>query len=206
MEKAYTAIGDFYNEEGVELIDVPADEEEMYQAISKFIDENPMGTVIAADDLKMLRTYLPAIGCDETSRDGNGSLQGKGTVTKKKSGCGLDVEATGKLQVESRWEQHHDRKEWSGLFELERLGGEELILDFTCHFTYLSIGQNDAGEFCVLYSAKYDRKFTDSVHIKDVNGDGKASVSRFDISKHIQWGFFMLATCDVRTEQGTLRV
>ena len=206
MEKAYTAIGDFYNEEGVELIDVPENEEDIYEAISKFIDENPMGSYISDDDLKMLRAYLPAVGCDEATRDGNGGLQGKGIVTKKKSGCGVEVEATGDIAVESRWEQHHDRKQWSGVLDVQRCGGDAKVKELTFNFTYLSIGKDAEGKFRVLYSAKYERTFNDPYHLADFNNGGKASASRFDISKHIQWGFYMLVTCKLRTDEGTLRV
>ena len=45
MEKLYTAIGDFYNEEGSQLIDVPDNEEEIYAAINEIMDTCPAGTV-----------------------------------------------------------------------------------------------------------------------------------------------------------------
>ena len=111
MEKLFTAIGNFYNPEGTQLIDVPENEEDIYKAVSKFIDENPMGAYISDEDLTMLRSYLPAVGTDEATQDGNGGLQGKGIVTKKAEGAGVEVEVKGDLAVESRWEQHHDRKD-----------------------------------------------------------------------------------------------
>ena len=102
MEKLYTAIGDFYNEEDAQLIDVPEDEQEVYEAIEKIMEECPAGTVLSKDQVAILRAYLPAIGCDEATRDDNYSLQGKGTVTKRAEGCGIVVDATGMLDVTSR--------------------------------------------------------------------------------------------------------
>ena len=202
MEKLYTAIGDFYNEEGTELIEVPADEQEIYSKVDEILDRCPMGTVLSDEDLAILRAYLPAIGCDEATRDANYSLQGKGEVTKKAAGCGIEVEATGKLDVESRW--HAERKQWSGNMYVKRVGGEAQVKELTFEFFYLSIGMNNEGKFIILYSAHFARTFNDPYHLADFNGGGTAQASRYDISKHNQWGFYMHAQCKVRTDEGTL--
>ena len=204
MEKLYTAIGDFYNEEGVELIDVPADEQEIYAKIDDIIARNPMSTVLSDEDVAILRAYLPAIGCDEATRDGNGSLQGKGEVTKKAAGKGIEVEATGVLDVESRW--HAERKQWTDHMYVKRTGGEAQVKELTFEFYNLSIGQNAEGQFIVLYSAHFTRTFNDPYHLADLNGGGTAQASRIDISKHNQWGFYMHAICKIRTDEGTLIV
>ena len=206
MEKIYTAIGDFYNEEGSELIDVPSDEQEVYATIEKIMAECPAGTVLSDEQIQILRAYLPAIGCDEATRDENYSLQGKGHVTKTAEGCGIKVEATGDLSVESRWEQAHDRKQWTGNMTVKRAGGEAQVKELTFNFYYLSIGVNVDSKPIVLYNEHYTRSFNDPYHLEDFNGGGTAQASRADISKHIQWGFFMHASCAVRTDEGTLLV
>ena len=207
MEKIYTAIGNFYNEEGLQLIDVPDSEEEIYAAVDDIIARNPMGSILSDEDLAVLRAYLPAIGTDEATQDGNYSLQGKGSVTKTGAeGCGIKVDAEGILEVKSQWEQHHDRKQWSGLMKVKRAGGEANVKELTFRFNYLSIGQDPEGKFEVLYSAQYERHFNDPYHLADFNNGGTAECSRFDISKHIQWGFYMKATCEVRTDEGTLLI
>ena len=206
MEKIYTAIGDFYVEEGAQLIDVPEDEEEIYAAIEKIMDECPAGTILTKEQIDILRAYLPAIGCDEATRDGNYSLQGKGTVTKKAEGCGIAVEATGELEVVSRWEQAHDRKQWTGNMNIKRAGGDAQVKELTFNFYYLSIGVSVDNQPIVLYNEHYVRSFNDPYHLADFNGGGTAQASRIDISKHIQWGFFMHVSCGVRTDQGTLLV
>ncbi len=206
MEKAFTAIGGFYNEEGVELVDVPDNEEEIYAKVQSIIDNNPMGSVLSDEDVKILRSYLPAIGADEATQDGNGGLQGKGVVTKKAEGCGIEVEATGRLDVTSVWEQYHDRKQWNGTMDVNRLGGSGKVLELSFDFAYYSIGKDAEGKFVVLYSANHNRVFNDPYHLADFDKGGTASVSRFDISKNIQWGFFMLATASIRTNEGTLLV
>ena len=204
MEKLYMAIGDFYNEEGAELIDVPADEQEIYAKIDDIIARNPMSTVLSDEDVAILRAYLPAIGCDETSRDENGSLQGKAVVTKKAAGKGIEVEAKGALDVESRW--HAARKQWTGHMYVTRTGGEAQVKELTFEFFNLSIGTNPEGQFIVLYSAHFERTFNDPYHLSDFNGGGTAQGSRYDISKHNQWGFYMHAQCKIRTDDGTLIV
>ena len=202
MEKLYTAIGDFYNEEDTELIDVPSDEETIYAKVEDVMKRNPMGSILSDEDVAVLRAYLPAIGTDESSRDDNYSLQGKGTVTKSAEGCGISVDATGELEVVSRW--HADRKQWSGNMNVKRTGGTAEVKELMFEFYFLSIGQNAEGQFIVLFSEHYNRTFNDPYHLADFNGGGTAQASRFDISKHIQWGFYMHAKCGVRTNDGTL--
>ena len=204
MEKIFTAIGDFYNEEGSDLIDVPADENEIYAKVEEIMEACPAGTVLTGEQIQILRAYLPAIGCDEATRDDNYSLQGKGKVTKKAEGCGIAVEATGELEVQSRWEQHHDRKQWAGNMNVKRIGGEAQVKELTFDFYYLSIGISVNNEPIVLFNEHYSRTFNDPYHLADFNGGGTAQASRFDISKHIQWGFFMHVKCSVRTDDGTL--
>ncbi|HAM15127.1 MAG TPA: hypothetical protein DCP91_04585 [Eggerthellaceae bacterium] len=206
MEKIFTAIGDFYNEADAQLIDVPENEEEIYAAVEEIMDNCPAGSVLTKEQVAILRAYLPAIGCDEATRDENYSLQGKGTVTKKAEGCGIAVEATGELNVESRWEQHHDRKQWAGNMNVKRVGGEAEVKELTFNFYYLSIGISVNNEPIVLFCEHYTRTFNDPYHLADFNGGGTAQASRFDISKHIQWGFYMKCTCSVRTDEGTLLV
>ena len=52
----------------------------------------------------------------------------------------------------------------------------------------------------------YARTFNDPYHLADFNDGGTAQAVRYDISKHIQWGFYMHCTCSVRTDEGTLLV
>ena len=204
MEKLYTAIGDFYNEEDAQLIDVPEDQQEIYAKVEEIMKECPVGTVLSKEQIDILRAYLPAIGCDEATRDDNYSLQGKGTVTKKAEGCGIAVEATGELDVTSRW--HADRKQWTGNMQVKRVGGEAQVKELTFNFYYLSIGVSVDNKPIVLYNEHYVRSFNDPYHLADFNGGGTAQASRVDISKHVQWGFYMHATCAVRTDEGTLLV
>ena len=202
MEKIYTAIGNFYNDGGSELIDVPSDEEEIYAKVEEIMNTCPTGTVLTSEQIQILRAYLPAIGCDEATQDDNGSMQGKGTVTKKAEGCGIAVEATGELDVESRW--HADRKQWTGNMQVKRAGGEAQVKELTFDFYYMSVGLSVNNEPIVLYNEHYTRSFNDPYHLADFNGGGTAQASRIDISKHIQWGFYMHAKCSVRTDMGTL--
>ena len=204
MDKLYTAIGNFYNEEGTELIDVPSDEQEVYAKVEEIMAKNPVGSVLSDEDLAILRAYLPAIGSDEASQDENFSLQGCGTVTKMAAGCGISVDATGELDVTSRWEQHHDRKQWSGVMKVLRTGGKAAVKELSFDFYYLSVGMGVDGNFVVLYNEHYVRTFNDPYHLADFNGGGQAQASRYDISKHIQWGFYMHVQCSVRTDEGTL--
>ena len=201
MDKLYTAIGAFYDDGG-EKVEVPSDELEIYAKVEEIIARNPMGKVISAEDMAVLRSYLPAIGCDEQSQDNDGSLQGKGIVTKSAEGCGVQADAAGELSVESRW--HANRKQWSGVMKVTRTGGEAVVKELSFEFDYFSIGQDADGNFIVLYNERYDRTFCDPYHLKDFNGGGQAQASRFDISKHIQWGFYMRAKCSLRTDEGSL--
>ena len=202
MEKLYTAIGNFFNDEDSQLIDVPSDEQEIYAKVEEIMQRCPMGTVLSDEDVAILRSYLPAIGSDEASQDDNYSLQGKGEVTKKAEGCGIAVDARGVLSVESRW--HADRKQWAGTMYVTRTGGEAEVKELTFDFYYLSIGQDVDGNFIVLYNEHYQRSFNDPYHLSDFNGGGTAQASRLDISKHVQWGFYMHAKCSVLTAEGTL--
>jgi hypothetical protein len=204
MEKLYAAIGNFYNEEGTQLIDVPADEQEIYAKVEDIMTRNPMSSKLSDEDLAVLRAYLPAIGCDEISQDERFSLQGKGIVTKTAEGCGVAAKATGELDVSSRWELHHDRKQWSGTMKVERLGGEAQVKELTFDFYYMSIGQDVDGNFIVLYNEHYTRSFNDPYHLADFNNGGQAQAIRYDISKHIQWGFYMHVKCSLRTDEGSL--
>lgn len=204
MEKLYTAIGNFYNEEGTQLVDVPSDEEEIYAKVEGILKSHPAGSVLSDEEVAILRAYLPAIGTDEANQDEDYSLQGKGTVTKKAEGCGVAVDATGILEVQSRWGQ--ERKQWSGTMKVQRTGGEAQVKELTFDFYFMSIGQNAEGQFIVLYAEHYTRSFNDPYHLADFNGGGQAQASRFDISKHIQWGFYMHSTCKIRTDEGTLLI
>ncbi|MBQ6391444.1 MAG: hypothetical protein IJH88_07455 [Eggerthellaceae bacterium] len=204
MEKIYTAIGNFYNEDPSTLIDVPDDEQEIYATIEKIMETCPAGTELTNEQIQIIRAYLPAVGCDEATQDDNYSLQGKGTVTKTAEGCGIKVEATGELDVESRWEQHHDRKQWTGCMNVKRVGGEAEVKELTFDFYYFSVGLSVNNRPIVLYNEHYRRSFNDPYHLADFNGGGTAQASRCDISKHIQWGFYMHAKCSVRTDEGTL--
>lgn len=206
MEKLYAAIGDFYNEEGTELIAVPENKVEVFEAVEKIMKECPASTILTDDQIKILRAYLPAIGCTETSRDENGSLEGKGVVTKKAEGAGIAVDAEALLQVHSQWEQQHDRKEWIGDMRITRTGGEAVVKELKIDLYFLSIGQDDHGNFIVLYNEHYDRVFNDPFHLLDFSNGGQAQASRFDISKHIQWGFYMHAKATILTDDGTLYV
>ena len=165
---------------------------------------NPMSSKLSDEDLAVLRAYLPAIGCDEISQDERFSLQGKGIVTKTAEGCGVAAKATGELDVSSRWELHHDRKQWSGTMKVERLGGEAQVKELTFDFYYMSIGQDVDGNFIVLYNEHYTRSFNDPYHLADFNNGGQAQAIRYDISKHIQWGFYMHVKCSLRTDEGSL--
>ena len=202
MEKLFTAIGNFYNDGSEQLVDVPSDELEVYAKVEEIIARSPMGKILPAEDVAILRSYLPAIGCDEADQDMDGSMQGKGVVTKKAEGCGVAVEAIGELQVESRW--HANRKQWTGNMKVTRTGGDLQVKELAFEFDYLSIGQDERGNFIVLYNERYDRNFIDPYHLADFNGGGQAQASRCDISKHIQWGFYMRAKCFLRTDEGTL--
>lgn len=204
MEKLYTAIGDFYNDGSFQPIAVPSDEQEIYSKINEIMMRSPMGTVLEDEDVAILRSYLPAIGCDEPSQDNDGSLQGKGEVTKKAEGCGIAVDARGVLSVESRW--HAVRKQWTGTMYVTRTGGEAEVKELRFEFHYLSIGQDVNGKFIVLYNEIYNRSFNDPYHLADFNGGGTAQASRMDISKHIQWGFYMHAKCSILTADGTLEI
>ena len=206
MEKIYTAIGNFYNEEGTQLIDVPSDEEAIYAKVEEIMNTHPAGSTLNDEEVAIIRAYLPAIGCDEATQDGNYSLQGNGTVTKTAEGAGISVKAEGIMDVESRWEQEHDRKQWSGTMKVTRTGGEAAVKELTFDFYYLSIGMGVDGNMTVLYNEHYSRTFNDPYHLKDFNEGGEAQASRYDISKHIQWGFYMHATCRIRTDQGTLLI
>lgn len=206
MEKLYTAVGNFFNDESVQLIDVPGDEQEIYAKVEEIMASKPAGSELTEEEVAILRAYLPAIGTDEASQDDNYSLQGNGTVTKKAEGAGVSVDATGILDVESRWEQEHDRKQWSGTMKVQRTGGDAQVKELTFNFYYLSIGMGVSGNFVVLYNEHYSRTFNDPYHLKDFNEGGEAQASRYDISKHIQWGFYMHCTCEIRTDQGTLLI
>ena len=201
MEKVFTAIGDFYNDGG-QTVDVPSDELEVYAKVEEIIARSPMGKILPDEDMAILRSYLPAIGCDEATQDNDGSLQGKGIVSKKAEGCGVVAEAIGELGVESRW--HANRKQWTGNMKVTRIGGEAKVKELSFEFDYFSIGQDAQGNFIVLYNERYDRNFIDPYHLADFNNGGQAQASRCDISKHIQWGFYMRAKCFLRTDEGSL--
>ena len=204
MEKTICAIGDFYNSEDAQLIDVPADEAQVHAAIKDIMSRCSAGTELSDEDFAVLRAYLPAIGCDERSSDENGSLQGKGVITGAAEGCGIAVEKTGTLEVVSRW--HAERKQWSGDMAISRTGGALEAKELSFDFYFLSIGLSSNNKPLVLFNEHYTRVFNDPYHLKDFNSGGKALVSRFDISKHNQWGFYMCATCGIRTSEGTLVV
>lgn len=206
MDTRYAAIGGFYNEEGTELIAVPDDKTAVFAAVEEIMENCPASTVLTDEQVAILRAYLPAIGCDEQTQDENGSLQGKGTIEKSVEGCGIKAKVTANLEVASQWEQHHDRKQWVGNMALTREGDGLPVKELDFSFRYLSIGQNAAGEFIVLYNAAYGRDFTDPIHLNHFNEGGTAEASRIDISKHIQWGFYMHAKCEMRTNEGTLTV
>ena len=204
MEKLFTAIGNFYNDESAQLIDVPSDELEVYAKVEEIIARSPMGKILPPEDVAILRSYLPAIGSDEATQDVDGSLQGKGVVTKTAEGCGVAVEAVGELEVVSRW--HANRKQWAGNMKVTRTGGDAKVKELDFEFDYLSIGQDTKDNFIVLYNERYTRNFIDPYHLADFNGGGQAQASRIDISKHIQWGFYMRAKCRLRTDEGTLEL
>ena len=204
MEKLFTAIGNFYNDGSEQLVDVPSDELEVYAKVEEIIARSPMGAILSPEDVTILRSYLPAIGSDEATQDADGSLQGKGLVTKTAEGCGVAVKATGELEVESRW--HANRKQWTGNMKVERTGGEAQVKELSFEFDYLSVGQDVQGNFIVLYNERYFRSFNDPYHLADFNGGGQAQASRCDISKHIQWGFYMRAKCRLLTDEGTLEL
>ena len=204
MEKIFTAIGNFYNDGSEQLVDVPSDELEVYAKVEEIIARSPMGKVLPPEDVAILRSYLPVIGCDEATQDADGSMQGKGVVSKTAEGCGVAAELIGELEVESRW--HANRKQWTGNMKVLRKGGELQVKELSFEFDYLSIGQDAQGNFIVLYNERYYRSFNDPYHLADFNGGGQAQASRCDISKHIQWGFYMRAKCCLRTDQGTLEL
>ena len=201
MEKAFAAIGAFYDDGG-QRVDVPADELEIYARVDDIMARNPMGSILSDEDMAVLRSYLPAIGCDEQGQDIDGSMEGKGVVTKSAEGCGVKVDASGELEVVSRWGAA--RKQWSGVMKVSRTGGEKVVKELSFEFDFLSIGQDEQGNFIVLYNEHYDRNFIDPYHLKDFNEGGQAQASRFNVSKHLQWGFYMRAKCYLRTDEGSL--
>lgn len=201
MEKTYAAIGGFAGDGGA-TVDVPATDKEMCDKVEEIMASCPMGTVLTGEQVAILRTYLTEIGCDEVSQDYDGSLQGKGSVSIGAEGCGISVEARGDLEVESRW--HAERKQWTGDMHVTRMGGDKVVKELAFDFYYFSIGQDAKGQFIVLYNEHYDRTFIDPYHLADFNGGGTAQASRLDISKHIQWGFYMHVKCSILTAEGTL--
>ena len=54
MDKLYAAIGNFYNDESVELIDVPADEEEIYAKVEEIMALKPRGYLLKPINMEML--------------------------------------------------------------------------------------------------------------------------------------------------------
>ena len=204
MEKIYTAIGDFYNDGSPLPLAAPDNEEEVYAKVEEIMDSCPCGTILTDDQVAVLRSYLPIIGCDEVTEGQNGSFEGKGTVTKNAEGCGVSVEATGECEVASRWGS--DRKQWVGNMRVKRTGGDAQVKELTFEFRYLSLGMNTEKKFIVLYNEHYTRTFNDPYHLADFNGGGTAQASRIDISKHVQWGYFMHLKCALRTDQGTLTI
>lgn len=204
MAKLFTAIADFANE-GVELVEIPENKEELYAKIESVLAEYPTGAVIAGDDLLTLRSYLAAIGSDETTVAENGTLQGKGVIEKVAEGAGVTCKATSWLEVKSAWDR--DRHEWSAKMDITKIGGDARVLELTFCFEFVSFGATaDGQDFEIMINDRYERVFNDTFHINDFNNGGTAIGSRYDTSKFIQWGYFVRATCAVRTTEGTLLV
>ena len=86
----------------------------------------------------------------------------------------------------------------------QRVGGEAQVKELTFNFYYLSIGVSVDNKPIVLYNEHYVRSFNDPYHLADFNGGGTAQASRLDISKHVQWGFYMRVKCSILTSEGTL--
>lgn len=204
MDKFITSIGNFYNSEDAQLIDVPADESEIHAKILEIMDRCPSSTELSDDDFAVLRAYLPAIGCAEATQDDNGSLQGKEVVKGTAEGCGIEVEKTGTVEVVSRW--HAERKQWSADMAVTRKGGTLKAKELTFDFYFLSIGVSSNNKPIILFNEHYTRTFNDPRHLEDFNNGGTAQGSRFDISKHNQWGYYVRCTCSILTDEGTLLV
>ena len=204
MEKTVASIGNYYNEEGYQPIAAPDNQAEIDAKILDIMERNPASSVLSDDDLNILRAYLPALGCEEMSTGDNGSIQGKGTVKRTSEGAGVKVESTGTVEVESIW--HADRKQWIGDMRIKRVGGEAKAKEIKFDFYFLSVGMSDDNEPIVLFNEHYDRVYTDTFHLNDFDEGGVAQTSRFDISKHVQWGFFAMVTCTILTNEGTLQI
>lgn len=203
MEKAYNAIGGFYNAEGTELAPVPEDMAEVVETVEDILSKYGNAAVISDEDAKILRSYLPAIGSDEAGQDGNGALIGRGVTKKTVSGCGVTVEAEADLEVSTQWEQYHDRKQWKGIMKAKKIEGIP-VRALIFNFKYVSICQNAEGKFYIFYCRDYERVFNDPRHVEDFNNGGTAEGSRIEISKGLQWGFYMSCKISVRTAEGTL--
>lgn len=206
MEKNVQAIGGMRVAEGAEVAQPPEDSVELYHKLMETLNKYNMSATLSDDDLKLLCGYLPALGADEYQDADDGTLQGNGKFEKEVEGAGLKVKATASLDCTSLWGAEHMRKQWTGIIDVTKIGGEARVLEIGFNFGFYSFGYGPAPDykFQLLYHGNYSRVYDDTNTLNRFENGETVGGSRIDISKHVQQGFFMFAKCVIRTTEGTL--
>ena len=170
------------------------------QALTKYalLDNN----ALSQEDFELIACCLDTIGNEETTIANDGSLQGKGTVSFVAGDSHAAVEIVTDIEVKNIWDR--SRREWACTMGVRRAAGKvnaEMLL-FKFHFA--SFGASDEGSPIVLFDFTYERKMDDPRLIANFNKGAQVKMSEYDITSNVQWGYMIVAHCDIRFEDGAV--
>ncbi len=200
MSKNFTAIA------SVSADDQPSSmsAEQALEYMKSFIATNKAGYVLSADDLGGVINALKAIGSDEVSISEGGALQGKGTVEYTAEGAGLTVAVSSDLECQGVWDR--GRMLWSTRMNLQKNAGDEEALELVFKYHFISFGTGSDGNGKVFYNYSYTKTFKDDNITEAFNAGEKVASSQCDVSTNQQWGYCLIATCEIITAAGNLSV
>ena len=192
MANSIAAVGIFADDASIPSVDVPQDLNEVVDTLNKIVDKYETGDVISDEDKAIVKSYLQAIGVDETSLSSYDALIGTGKFEFDRSELGLDVHVNGYCGCEDSGE---GRIVYMDEMNITKTGGDTEIRAFDFTMRGASFGMGPSGQMKLIYKREFKRDFA---------GGDSAGMSFFDRYTLTTWGFFFSCTCKLTTSKGDI--
>lgn len=167
-----------------------------------------VGAVLSDEDSTLVSESLPKIGCKNTSTAAGGAFQGNDSFTFDAEGAGVTLRVASKLSCDCAADADRNPMVWTVDTTLEKIGGNAYIGKLIFNYTFIGFGNDSkTGKPKVMFNYSHKRIFTGESLEVNLLGEGKpASTSHMNFSNVLQWGFCMIATCTVKTSQGSFEI
>ncbi len=178
-------------------------EEQAFADMMEFMDTHKAGDILTDDEIGLVINALTAIGSDEVSVSDDGALQGNGKISYKKFGAGIAVKVDSELGCQGVWDRN--RMEWLNDMKITKLTGDATVQCLNFTYRFISFGTGVSGASKVFYNYSYTKKVDDD-RLIDFQNNGSIDTSQMDVSTNAQWGYCIIATCEIITNEGALYV